>query len=97
MELRTDDGDAASKLVVIAPIANHSLTLTATEARVLALSASGLRDREIADELGRTEYQIKYAVRNAMIRLGAVTRAHAVAIAISLGHIALVDSSGGDK
>ena len=83
------DAEGPSSSTVVVPIPSFAPRLSATEQLVLALSASGLRDGEIADRLGRTEYQVKYAVRNAMTRLGAATRAHAVAIAISLGYIVL--------
>jgi DNA-binding CsgD family transcriptional regulator len=63
--------------------------LSAIEAQVLALCAQGLRDDEIADELGRTRHQIKYAIRNAMARLGATSRPHAVVTAIHLGFLVL--------
>lgn len=75
--------------VVVVGISDGAPRPTEIEIRVLAFSAGGLRDREIARELGRTEHQVKYAVRNAMTRLSALTRAHAVAIALSRGYIVL--------
>lgn len=97
MVSRVWDGDAGETVAIELVPNEGRLSLSATERRVLALSASGLRDAEIANELGRTEHQIKYAVRNAMTRLGAVTRAHAVALAISHGYISLTPGEAETK
>lgn len=85
------NGSGAVNATVL-PDLKRGLRLSATEASVLALCASGFSDREISVQLGRTENQVKYAIRNAMFRLGAVSRPHAVAIGIYLGHISFPSS-----
>lgn len=57
--------------------------LSKREREVVALVALGLETAEIAAELYVSEHTIRSHVRNAMGRLGARTRAHLVAIAIS--------------
>ena len=60
--------------------------LSAREREVLALIALGLETPEIAKELYISEHTVRTHVRNAMGRLGARTRAHLVAIALT-GHL----------
>ncbi|MFL5846389.1 MAG: response regulator transcription factor [Solirubrobacteraceae bacterium] len=57
-------------------------TLSDREQEVVELLASGLNGEQIAERLVLSPETIKTHVRNAMLRLGARTRAHAVAIAI---------------
>jgi len=57
--------------------------LSAREREVVALVALGLETPEIAKELYISEHTVRTHVRNAMARLGARTRAHLVAIALS--------------
>ena len=61
--------------------------LTGREREVLALVAGGLTGSEIADCLVLSPETIKSHVHNAMAKLSARTRAHAVAIALGTGQI----------
>jgi PAS domain S-box-containing protein len=65
----------------------NQLPLTEREREVLGLVAGGLRGGEIAQRLVLSPETIKSHVRNAMTKLGAHTRAHAVAIALRTGQI----------
>jgi DNA-binding CsgD family transcriptional regulator len=71
---------------IVARDANQ-LPLTEREREVLELVAGGLRGGEIAQQLILSSETIKSHVRNAMTKLGAHTRAHAVAIALRTGQI----------
>jgi len=62
--------------------------LTDREREVMTLVASGLQNSEIAEQLFLSSETIKSHVYNAMGKLGARTRAHAVAIALVTGQIA---------
>jgi PAS domain S-box-containing protein len=68
--------------------------LTAREHEVIALVAAGLQGGEIAARLRVSPETIKSHVQNAMAKLGAHTRAHAVAIALSTGQIDLYEDPG---
>jgi PAS domain S-box-containing protein len=72
----------------------EQLPLTTREHEVIALVAAGLRGGEIAARLGVSPETIKSHVQNAMTKLGAHTRAHAVAIALSTGQIDLHEEPG---
>jgi DNA-binding CsgD family transcriptional regulator len=61
--------------------------LSARERQVITLVASGHQTTLIADRLFLSSETIKSHVRNAMAKLGAHTRAHAVAIALVTGEI----------
>jgi PAS domain S-box-containing protein len=63
------------------------IPLTDREREVLGLVAGGLTGGEIAQHLILSPETIKSHVQNAMTRLGAHTRAHAVAIALKTGQI----------
>ncbi len=67
----------------------NSPLLTARERRCLELSACGLRTRDIADLLKRSETTIEFHLRNAREKLGARTREHAIYLAIKLELISL--------
>jgi PAS domain S-box-containing protein len=69
------------------------LPLTEREREVLGLVAGGLRGGEIAQHLILSPETIKSHVRNGMTKLGAHTRAHAVAIALRTGQIDTVITS----
>lgn len=58
------------------------LRLTDREREIMALVASGLHSADIAERLFLSPETIKSHVHNAMGKLGAHTRAHAVAIAL---------------
>lgn len=57
------------------------------EREVLELLARGATDREIADLLGLSPATVQTHVRNAKAKLGARTRAQAVALALQNGLI----------
>jgi len=59
------------------------------ECEVLALLAQGLTDSQIAEELGLSPATVQTHVRNAKAKLGARTRAQAVALALVSGLIDL--------
>lgn len=61
--------------------------ITPREAEVLRLAADGLRNREIAERLGRSEDTVKMHLKNAFEKLDAVTRAEAIASARRRGII----------
>jgi len=63
--------------------------LTSREAEVLGLVAAGLQGAAIATQLILSPETIKSHVQNAMTKLGAHTRAHAVAIALRTGQLDL--------
>ena len=71
---------------IVAPDANQ-LPLTEREREVLSLVAGGLTGGDIAGQLVLSPETIKSHVQNAMAKLGAHTRAHAVAIALRTGQI----------
>jgi PAS domain S-box-containing protein len=64
-------------------------SLTERESEVLTLVASGLRGGDIAARLFVSPETVKSHVANAMGKLGAHTRAHAVTIALVSGQIVL--------
>jgi PAS domain S-box-containing protein len=61
--------------------------LTAREREVMTLVASGLQSPDIAERLFLSQETVKSHVQNSMGKLGAHTRAHAVAIALVAGEI----------
>jgi DNA-binding CsgD family transcriptional regulator len=62
-----------------------ALGLTSREARSLAHVAEGYTDEETARRLRLSVYAVRYSIRTAMVRLGAVNRPHAVALAVARG------------
>ena len=62
---------------------------SAREREVLALLATGATDPQIAVELGLSPATVQTHVRNAKTKLGARTRAHAVALGLERGLIHL--------
>ena len=67
------------------PESPPGIRLTAREQEVLRLLAGGARTRDVAEALFISERTVKTHVANAMQKLGANTRAEAVARAIQLG------------
>lgn len=70
---------------VVRPIsreANPSLGLTRRERQVLQLVADGLGNRQIGQALFVSEDTVKTHVRHVLTKLGATSRANAVAIGI---------------
>jgi DNA-binding NarL/FixJ family response regulator len=65
------------------------VNLTPRELEVLGLAARGLRNREIATEIGRTEATVKEHLKHVMEKLGAADRTNAVTIALQRGIIHL--------
>jgi LuxR family transcriptional regulator len=63
--------------------------LTRREAEVLGLVADGLSTPELARTLEISPHSVESHVRKAMERLGAANRAHAVALALRSGLLAL--------
>jgi DNA-binding CsgD family transcriptional regulator len=61
--------------------------LTERESQVLSLLAAGQSGAEIAAELVLSPETVRTHVRNAMSKLGASTRSHAVALALQRGEI----------
>lgn len=61
--------------------------LTEREREVMTLVASGLQSGDIAERLFLSTETVKSHVHNALAKLGAHTRAHAVAIALVTGQI----------
>lgn len=63
------------------------LSLTEREREVMTLIAAGLQSRDVAGRLFLSPETVKSHVHNVMGKLGAHTRAHAVAIALVTGEI----------
>lgn len=82
------DEDAGAPSVAVEPPAIR--TPTAREREVLGLLAEGATDTQIAELLGLSPATVQTHVRNAKAKLGARTRAQAVAMALQLGIIAAV-------
>jgi DNA-binding CsgD family transcriptional regulator len=70
------------------------LQLSEREREVMTLVASGLQSGEIAERLFLSPETVKSHVHNALGKLGAHTRAHAVAIALVTGQITWEVSGG---
>ena len=63
-------------------------TLSPREGEILGLLSEGLSGEQVARELGLSSETVRTHVRNAMGKLGATTRAHAVVLALQRGEIA---------
>jgi DNA-binding NarL/FixJ family response regulator len=68
----------------VAPLVEQ---LTPREHEVLALVADGLRNRDIARELGITEHTVKFHLSAVFGKLGAASRTEAVRRGLQLGLI----------
>ncbi len=70
-------------------IAAHFTTkkLTAREAHILSLTACGLVETEIAEELSISPYTVRTHIQNVKYKLDAKNKAHAVALAIEAHEI----------
>ncbi|CAA9326785.1 MAG: Two-component transcriptional response regulator, LuxR family [uncultured Gemmatimonadaceae bacterium] len=88
---------AAGRRVIPAAVAGRlaeftpRVDLTAREVEVLRLVAKGLRNREVARMLGRTEGTIKAHLKNIHDKLGVDDRTEAVTLALKRGIIHLDD------
>jgi DNA-binding NarL/FixJ family response regulator len=72
-----------------APAPAPAETLTSREAEVLRGVAAGLTNKAIALRLKLSEHTVKFHLSSAMSKLGAASRAEAVAIAMQRGYIAI--------
>jgi DNA-binding NarL/FixJ family response regulator len=63
----------------------HAMAITERQQQVLQLIAHGESDKAIASVLGVSERVVRFHVSAASARLGAQSRAHAVALALSGG------------
>ncbi len=71
------------------PASGHAdVTLSTREAECLLWLARGLRSAAIAERLSLAVVTVELHIKNARVKLGATTREHAVAKAITLGLIA---------
>jgi two-component system, NarL family, response regulator len=88
---------AAGKRVIPASVASRlaeftpRVDLTAREVEVLRLVAKGLRNREVARVIGRTEGTVKAHLKNIHEKLGVEDRTEAVTLALQRGIIHLDD------
>jgi len=88
---------AAGKRVIPATVATRlaeftpRVDLTTREVEVLRLVAKGLRNREIARVIGRTEGTVKVHLKNIHEKLGVEDRTEAVTLALQRGIIHLDD------
>jgi len=95
--IRAIRGAAAGKRVIPPAVASRlaeftpRIDLTAREVEVLRLVAKGLRNREIARVIGRTEETVKVHVKHVMEKLGVDDRTEAVTLALQRGIIHLDD------
>lgn len=64
---------------------SFSETLTARELQVLRMLADGLANKQIAGQLGISDHTAKFHVSQILAKLGAITRAEAVAIGMRRG------------
>jgi DNA-binding CsgD family transcriptional regulator len=71
----------------VVPEGGGRLQLTEREREVMTMVASGLQSGDIAERLFLSPETVKSHVHNALGKLGAHTRAHAVAIALVTGQI----------
>jgi DNA-binding NarL/FixJ family response regulator len=88
---------AAGRRVIPAAVAGRlaeftpRVDLTAREVEVLRLVAKGLRNREVARVIGRTEGTVKAHLKNIHEKLGVDDRTEAVTLALQRGIIHLDD------
>jgi DNA-binding NarL/FixJ family response regulator len=86
---------ASGKRVIPAEVAGRlaeftpRVDLTQREVEVLGFAAKGLRNRDIARAIGRTEATVKVHLKNVMAKLGVQDRTEAVTLALQRGIIHL--------
>lgn len=86
---------AAGKRVIPPEVAGRlaeftpRIDLTKREVEVLRLAAKGLRNRDIARAIGRTEATVKVHLKHVMAKLGVQDRTEAVTLALQRGIIHL--------
>jgi DNA-binding CsgD family transcriptional regulator len=88
-----DEDDARQQWGRFKPSATGRLPLTKREREVMTLAARGGRSDDMAEQLRLSPETIRSHVANAMSKLGAHTRAHAVAIALVTGEILWSDDA----
>lgn len=81
--------DPESLRALLAPSGAEPSVLSAREHEVLELVADGLSNKLIAERLGVTDHTVKFHVRSLLDKLGADTRADAVARAARRGLLSL--------
>jgi two-component system, NarL family, response regulator len=79
--------EVASRLAEFTP----RIDLTPREVEILHFAGKGLRNKEIAGVIGRTEETIKVHLKHVMAKLGASDRTEAVTLALQRGIIHLYD------
>jgi two-component system, NarL family, response regulator len=84
---RVIPNEVAGRLAEFTPRAD----LSVRELEVLRLTAKGLRNRDIARVIARTEETVKAHLKNIMAKLGAADRTEAVMLALKRGIIHLDD------
>jgi DNA-binding NarL/FixJ family response regulator len=84
---RVIPGEVAGRLAEFTP----RMDLSEREIEVLRFTAKGLRNRDIARVIGRTEETVKAHLKNIMGKLGATDRTGAVLTALRRGMIHLDD------
>lgn len=77
--------EVAARLAEFTP----RIDLTAREEEVLFLAAKGLRNRDIARVIGRTEATVKVHLKHVMAKLGVEDRTQAVTLALQRGIVHL--------
>jgi DNA-binding NarL/FixJ family response regulator len=77
--------EVATRLVEFTP----RWELTGRELEVLSLAAKGLRNRDIAIAIGRTQATVKVHLKHAMAKLGVSDRTQAVSLALQRGIVHL--------
>lgn len=77
------------------PSAGYRRVMTERERLVLVDAAQGLSAQQSADRRGTTLFGVQHTLRTVKRALGALTIAHAVAIAITMGYISHEEITGG--
>jgi two-component system, NarL family, nitrate/nitrite response regulator NarL len=81
--------DPESVRALLAPTNGQTGVLSVRERQVLELVADGLSNKLIAEQLGVSDHTVKFHVRSLLDKLGADTRADAVARAARRGLLSL--------
>jgi DNA-binding NarL/FixJ family response regulator len=84
---RVIPGEVAGRLAEFTPRED----LSVREVEILRLTAKGLRNRDIARVIGRTEETVKAHLKHIMAKLGATDRTEAVMLGLRRGIIHLED------
>lgn len=81
--------DAAPSTSIVLLADDQREPLTERERNVLAALARGLSNKRVAERLGISEHTVKFHVGSILAKLGAGTRAEAVALGARLGYVML--------